>query len=1333
MTTANSNIATNTADILKVKDSINTHRTEISAIKDVNNTQNTSISTLNGQMTTANSNIATNTADILKVKDSINTHRTEISAIKDVNNTQNTSISTLNGQMSSANSNIATNTADILKVKDSINTHRTEISSIKDVNNTQNTSISTLNGQMSSANSNIATNTADILKVKDSINTHRTEISSIKDVNNTQNTSISTLNGQMTSANSNIATNTADILKVKDSINTHRTEISSIKDVNNTQNTNISTLNGQMSSANSNIATNTADILKHTDSLAVHRTEISSIKDVNNTQNTSISTLNGQMSSANSNIATNTADILKHTDSLAVHRTEISSIKDVNNTQNTSISTLNGQMSAVNSDITSINGQISSLTITTNANSDLLSTLPGIVSPSKAVIVDAFYNAYGFNNISTNGVLQLSSTTPSTLSTNGAFVVAGGAGIGGNLNVAGTIQVGTSALETPGTMKFVDGDFLGFDGTSWQSFINSTSGWSLSGTVLSTSEFVTNLSISQTVDMQGAITNSSTSGSFTPLPVLIDDDLKVNGMLIVGTSAIDPVAGMIKFDGTNFNGYDGSIWKSFTSNSDSTGWAIDGAFIRTIANHGIRLFETSFYGSSVACTTHVNLGSNGITGVDGPDTYYPTVIGGYSNTASGDYSFAAGGYSNSANSSSSAVVGGDNNIVGGDLSFIAGGQSNNIMPFGELANFPTSSAIIAGEFNFISSSNSVIAGGTYNNISGDNSFIAASNNISLGNFSFAFRGGPNEGTAINLNDSSAFYIAESDFVFNPTGTESYFSVNSSTMTNALFVDGVSGHVGIGTNNTGNGASEALNVNGAIVLGTNINNINPISGTIAFTEGGFWGYNGSTWNSFNGDNSIFYKETYVDCPECTSGQVTWMKTETWDSDTVVVYSTIQADGLSEIDGSGLVIDATQWGTEFRGDVIINDYIWGAEVNEGLLVDDDLKVAGAIQLGGLYWYTPLSGMIRWNGYDFDGCYDGETWKPLAAGKIWNINSGDGMSVSSANGVYEFNLDANVNLSDFHAISTNQIYGIQAWDSEGNTQIKLTADRVLVESNLNISDGNAIYTNQIYGTSVALHWAGQPTNQIRLTASVVNVEGDMNATYIYGTPTGGLPGLKLEGGDGSDVWINSPLKLSGTLTPESGTFTVVGAIGTTSDIYAAGNLEVSGYTTITDGCYSGFWGACSDIRYKKDIEPIGSSLEKIMQMKGVYYNWKQDEFPDKNFSDLHQIGFIAQDIEKLFPELVSTDKNGYKSVDYAKVTAVLVEAMKEQQKLIEELQNLTKAQNDQIAQLQSQASDIAQIKSDYSKLQTQLTNLNQVVYNLTKLMSEQQEQPGLKLIKR
>ena len=93
-------------------------------------------------------------------------------------------------------------------------------------------------------------------------------------------------------------------------------------------------------------------------------------------------------------------------------------------------------------------------------------------------------------------------------------------------------------------------------------------------------------------------------------------------------------------------------------------------------------------------------------------------------------------------------------------------------------------------------------------------------------------------------------------------------------------------------------------------------------------------------------------------------------------------------------------------------------------------------------------------------------------------------------------------------------------------------------------------------------------------------------------------------------------------------------------------------------------------SDETWKKNIEPLSSSLEKVMLLQGVSYDWKADDYPEMGFTKDRQIGFIAQDVEKVFPELVKTNNNGYKGVYYVKMVPILLEAMKEQQKEISEL---------------------------------------------------------------
>jgi hypothetical protein len=102
------------------------------------------------------------------------------------------------------------------------------------------------------------------------------------------------------------------------------------------------------------------------------------------------------------------------------------------------------------------------------------------------------------------------------------------------------------------------------------------------------------------------------------------------------------------------------------------------------------------------------------------------------------------------------------------------------------------------------------------------------------------------------------------------------------------------------------------------------------------------------------------------------------------------------------------------------------------------------------------------------------------------------------------------------------------------------------------------------------------------------------------------------------------------------------------------------------------TGTWSS-SDVRWKKNITPLTDVLGKLLNLKGVNYEWRKTEFPEISFESGKQIGLIAQDVEKTFPELVKTDGNGYKAVSYEKLSVILLEGIKEQQKEIDDLKTL------------------------------------------------------------
>lgn len=84
-------------------------------------------------------------------------------------------------------------------------------------------------------------------------------------------------------------------------------------------------------------------------------------------------------------------------------------------------------------------------------------------------------------------------------------------------------------------------------------------------------------------------------------------------------------------------------------------------------------------------------------------------------------------------------------------------------------------------------------------------------------------------------------------------------------------------------------------------------------------------------------------------------------------------------------------------------------------------------------------------------------------------------------------------------------------------------------------------------------------------------------------------------------------------------------------------------------------------SDIRFKSNIAPVSDALDTILNLRGVTFDWRRDGGLANRFPEGRQIGFIAQEVEKVLPDVVSTDADGYKSVAYQNIVPVLVEAVK------------------------------------------------------------------------
>lgn len=141
------------------------------------------------------------------------------------------------------------------------------------------------------------------------------------------------------------------------------------------------------------------------------------------------------------------------------------------------------------------------------------------------------------------------------------------------------------------------------------------------------------------------------------------------------------------------------------------------------------------------------------------------------------------------------------------------------------------------------------------------------------------------------------------------------------------------------------------------------------------------------------------------------------------------------------------------------------------------------------------------------------------------------------------------------------------------------------------------------------------------------------------------------------------------------------VTGQTGTLPSSTFTLKLDVNGVTR-TNALFS-----TSDKKFKKNIKAIDTPLEKIMALEGKTYNWRKEEFTDKNFGSELQYGLIAQEVQKILPSLIIESDKGDLAMNYIAIIPVLIEAMKEQQTQINALKaqisNDFKTQNQDLVQ--------------------------------------------------
>ena len=268
-------------------------------------------------------------------------------------------------------------------------------------------------------------------------------------------------------------------------------------------------------------------------------------------------------------------------------------------------------------------------------------------------------------------------------------------------------------------------------------------------------------------------------------------------------------------------------------------------------------------------------------------------------------------------------------------------------------------------------------------------------------------------------------------------------------------------------------------------------------------------------------------------------------------------------------------------------------------------------------------------------------------LAAGNavVSASAEGDGQGQIKINGV---NVDTN-------ALGTG--------DSPSFTNLTVTGDLTvagtrteLQVTELNVEDKNITLASGS-ADSAASDGAGLTVDGASATFTYTHsgTKWNMNKALDMGsntiTTTGAIAGATLNTGQGANELYAMDQAVQTTNDVQFDSFGVgTAASGTTGEIRATNDITAF---------YS------SDERLKENIVPLTGALDKVKALRGVSFNWKElneEEKSTVHSHEGHDIGVIAQEIQAQYPELVTERENGYLAVDYVKLTAVLLQSIKE-----------------------------------------------------------------------
>ena len=264
--------------------------------------------------------------------------------------------------------------------------------------------------------------------------------------------------------------------------------------------------------------------------------------------------------------------------------------------------------------------------------------------------------------------------------------------------------------------------------------------------------------------------------------------------------------------------------------------------------------------------------------------------------------------------------------------------------------------------------------------------------------------------------------------------------------------------------------------------------------------------------------------------------------------------------------------------------------------------------------------------------------------------------------------------IGVSDLNNVSA--LYDLQIGDYSDRTNVGINSESFDLDATYFNLNSNNLRVNNYDGFRLIDNYSYNTLFQARQGEMYL---GNYNGDALLNVNT--YDGFEIFDGNSGYYWSALPIFKVDMQNSRVG----IGTDNPNSELHVVGDVTIDGDLNV-QGLVSS-----SDRRYKKDIMTVENALNKVLKLRGVNYYWRQKDFPNKKFDNKLELGLIAQEVESIIPEVVGESSDGYKAVEYQKLVALLIEAIKEQQSIID---NQKEEMSDMRAELDSRLKVLEEI---------------------------------------